>query len=93
MTTDFLETLDLEMIAQAVQGKRLNDAYELGKRYYEQNLYRLARKILGLVTRTGQHVEAHNLSMTIQKTMQEDEENTRILDAAINEIQSGGFKQ
>ena len=93
MTTDFLETLDVELIEQAAQGKRLNEAYELGKRYYEKNCYRLARKILGLITRTGQHAEAYNLSITIQKTMQEDEENSRILDVIINEIQNGDYKR
>ncbi|OGT11429.1 MAG: hypothetical protein A2X77_04365 [Gammaproteobacteria bacterium GWE2_42_36] len=92
MTTDFLETLDVELIEQAAQGKRLSEAYELGKSYYEQHCYHSARKVLGLVTMSGAHREAHELSLVVRETIQQDEEINKVLDAIIYQIRQKGEK-
>jgi len=92
MTIDFLETLDVELIEQAAQGKRLNEAYELGKSYYEQRCYHSARKVLGLVTRSGAHREAHELSLVIREIIQRDEEVNKVLDSIIYQIRQKGEK-
>ena len=90
MMTDFSETLDIELIEQAIQGKRLDEAYALGKSYYEQRRYSSARKVLGLVTRSGRHVEAHKLSLIVQEILKQDEESNRFLDSIIRRISKTG---
>ncbi|HCU05692.1 MAG TPA: hypothetical protein DIC51_05340 [Coxiellaceae bacterium] len=90
MTADFLETLDVELIEEAIQGKKLDEAYALGKHFYEQRCYHSARKILGLVTRSGRHAEAHQLSLVVREIIQQDEEADRLLDAIIRRISRVG---
>lgn len=90
MQTNLIETLDVDLIEEAVQGKKQNEAYALAKSFYEQHRYHLARKMLGLVTRSGQHAEAYKLSMTIQTFLQEEDEAIRFLDVAVKEINPQG---
>ncbi|OGT05813.1 MAG: hypothetical protein A2103_04960 [Gammaproteobacteria bacterium GWF2_41_13] len=90
MTTVFSATFDIELIEQAAQGKRLDEAYALGKSYYEQHHYSSARKVLGLVTRSGRHVEAHKLLLTVKEILQRDEESNRLLDVVIKQIRQKG---
>lgn len=85
--SDLLETLDIELIEEAIQGKRLDEAYALGKYFYERRCYHSARKILGFVTRSGRHAEAYQLSLTVREILQQDEEAERLLDATVRRIQ------